>query len=86
MMTSHLKNDTAALLPFLTQHELAELQKLSIPPSNANGCVKFGETDMAEERYIEQYGYAPPMVIEVSFVQSPHRHTSINPQKQETNG
>lgn len=65
----------------MTQHELAELQRLSMPPSSANLCIKFGADDPAEAEYVARNGYAAPQVIEVTFVKSSYVTAPFIPQK-----
>ena len=76
---SHPKNETAELLHYLKPHELAELEMLAMPPSNANGCTVFinNNADIDAEReagiqdYVAKNGYMPPAVICVMFDDMP---------------
>ena len=65
---SHPKNELHELLPFLKSHELAELERLAMPPKDANGCLIFlsedgdreAEKQEAIQAYVEKNGYLPP--------------------------
>ncbi|MYN45933.1 hypothetical protein GTP23_12830 [Pseudoduganella sp. FT93W] len=70
---SHPKNELNELMQYLTPHELAELEKLATPPTDASLCVAvFDRADdgieaKATRDYIEQHGCYPPSLIRVVF-------------------
>ena len=77
---SHPKNELHELLPYLRPHEIAEIERLSMPPKDANGCVVFlsddgdheAEKHEAVQAYIRENGYMPPEpVLAIVFDTAP---------------